>query len=473
MGLTASQPDRRPAQSQTQRIITNRPVRNLSSANSSASSQSTPKPLFGSAEVNSLISGGYLAPFTVLEDEALHSNLNECNICMNNFLELNNLSCCKDAKLCTKCYVDIRNARAATEPATPQPTFGALSSLGMKRSAASTNSAVSCCPFCNKEGFSVHFKSNKNSAVKRDETMAVHGSDKNCKEAPSNENQCDVHSPIAACLKNSNSSSDASFGAGNSNPSSSERNIVVPKASTADRERLEAQINQQHLMGLTPPMDNGHMRGWNEHSPQSSPRLQARTVYGHGKARTTSLTSQNFGQRQTLPTSQVNATRHSLAGSSYRNSPRNRDVAAYEALASFMGGDVEDVLLQAALRESMKQEYMGTPDDPPSPPLPTPAPASAGNSSSTVKYAAAPVSAGGGKSTDDLHANRSNDDDSSEESSEDSNEALDLDLDAETEAELIAQLRDPSMTHEERLQLAIALSLSAKEAKAKQRSSES
>jgi len=166
---------------------------------------------------------------------------------MNNFQELNLLDCCKQVRLCTKCYVDIRNTRVSSE--TPPPRSSLAASLGLG-TGQSVVSAASSCPFCSKLGFKVLYKQGLPFDYSQDRSHLKGAAATS--PGTGNDASEDVQIPpnsksIAPTTATSASATVVST------PEELERNLYVPKSSTADRKELEEQLLKQHLYGQSPP----------------------------------------------------------------------------------------------------------------------------------------------------------------------------------------------------------------------------
>jgi len=464
MGLTSSTPAPRPSPRQVPGP-TRQPLRGP------APEREVPKLLFTPAAITTLIASGHLAPIVVLEDDNLHSSLNECNICMNNFQELNLLDCCKQVLLCTNCYVDIRNTRISSETPPPRSSLAASLGLGTGQSAVS---AASSCPFCNKLGFKVFYKPGPPfdySQDRRDRSSSGTA----CGASGDAQGPSNTKSASAATTASASATTVSS-------PEDAERNLYVPKSSTADRRELEEQLLKQHLYGQAPPGDRAFHPAPNRSSAggrigsSSSSDNRRGSAPGSGHR---DLISRDLEEMRALRLS--GAVRRSIMGSMSSGSsgpssprspdprnPRSRDEALRALAGQFMGPsaeDVEDLWLQQALKESMKAEYQGSGS-------PGKEVTAASHSPAVQEVQKSKKGAGAGGTDSGSGSDRSGKSSNSEPvvtnqfMTRNGDHSASSSSDSDSDADVLlamAELEDQDMSYEEKVQLAMALSMSKQE----------
>lgn len=407
-----------------------------------------PKPIFSASDVHHLISNGMLAPQEEECDEVLQSSSNECPICFMNWKALNMVTCCRQ-HICTGCYVDVRNRETSQE--SDNSALGlfqsAISSLGFNGSGCDAAvAAATICPFCNKVGFvpsNEHFGS----------TFPTKNHVQNftsSKRTPESEQGTSHNEP-------SGTPNVAEDGADND---------FVPKSSREDRDELERKIHEQHIGYADTRAYSYH--GFSDFDPRSNTRRRSFTdprsltsadlenmtleelrglrlvsamnnaINVHRNPRGLSTSANGSPRRQTQP-----SPRYHTSPVSRMDLRRQREAQYEEHM--FMGadgvGNMEEMMLQAALKESMKSEYQGAP---------------------------AAVEEGVNSTENESDPRRSS---SSHEGESDSDSSSSGNL----PEEMHALINDPSMSEEERLQLAMALSLSVqinKKERMKRRESE-
>jgi hypothetical protein len=419
----------------------------------------TPKPLFSWDDVKTFISSSLLAPKVEEDDDEKHDSSNECPICFLNFRELNVVNCCKQA-ICTGCYIDVRNG-SSTNTSDLDSSSGLIqsalySTFGMNSIASSSSilASLSQCPFCNKTGFQAKYTPHR-----VDNDIASSSDVGNTAYQTHNSSSGLLRSPSSATSRH-----DKTSGTPGSTHSSSSATVHVPLASLDDRKELEKKIHEQHVgynssNNVPASYDGGvytRSDSWN-HSGQRSRNSNRSTYRSRNLSETNSFSPSELdnmsleelralrlmssvrhsmnvhSNSRSRPNSRGSSPRSTASGSSSPNYHRTQQQLRREQEYNdhmLMGanglGDMEDMLLQAALAESMKEEYQGT---------------------------------SGRAQVVEAMNNESDSESDSSASSHSMNKEINADDD------ISSLMNDPSLSEEERIQLAMALSLSVQSSK--------
>ena len=387
-----------------------------SSLSSSATSQrnKSAKP-FSDATVQHLIGEQKLAPRQMMmEADAVvqgvaivdepEGNL-ECPICFNNYHALNNVVCCKQ-RICTNCYVELRNAQPVAKnchcPFCHQlgfvTTYTAPSQFdysndvsfeksGKKEAPSSSQRRGSGNSFPNPSAMaekaaekinnafeSIRSSVNANTSGSKASSQKSIGAHhfqqqdswdspmrslhpeqqgSNGKYAASSSSSSSTTTPVAATPNDKGGRSKSE-----DDPSTPITPVSVPLASKADRASLEAQIRSQHLdfdaereHRRQSSSGGNRQRAESEHITGRSQRFVLSSSAGGGQP---SPRRRTGGSTGSAPRNEIDELGRLLAGIGAR-SPGGRPVAAsYEDISR-----MEELMLQAALRESAEMAEQG------------------------------------------------------------------------------------------------------------------
>ena len=364
MGLGASSPQEPPAHIPTRQIQQPQSgSRNPGSDNGQPQQHQPekvepPKLLFSPAAVQYLISTQRLAPMIIMEEEEINTNIGsrscECPICFLEYKDLNTVSCCRQL-ICTGCYINIRNTNLTTPLPHVESTVSSLATalgagLGLSSSTSTSTSAVdacSPCPFCNKVGFLTDFKAkveldgfNHSSGNGRDTRVNLLTGD-------------DASSLTTAASDDATTAATTVSSSPHPQRQDPTKAVFVPVSSIADRREMEEAIQKQH-------------RNASQYASASSCPDSRRSMPSE-IARQRALRLQG-AVRRSVSNASGDALSRSSSGSG-NTSPRSND--PLDLLSHFLGGgggdeeDMEERLMQAVMKESLKSQYSGGGSDVP------------------------------------------------------------------------------------------------------------